>query len=371
MDETTAKRLGISAISTYEPPWVLGNEWFGDTIPRKFVHHTGIESRPISLEDEVTMAVRAVRNLQRETGCDLNDCRAVLFVSPSFVPLSVARKLLDPQRAEQERLRRAARQLVRRLSIPDCRATGLNWFCSGYSRAMMLATSRIMPRLSLADEQFVLVVTSSRISRITDYGCKQTGALFGDLATATLLAPLSSSRHPIHFEVVYAAAEKQPAERPFFDFHWRQNVPVPDAAGGTQHASERLVFSLDGMGIADVAPRAMSIAVDKAVKATAIRGDDVRFVVPHQAGSGIVRFTGMKLETLGIRGELINGLTQSVGNISSCSIPFALKKTWQRLSGVVACPTAAVGSPGIAEVSQGCILLRATPVHEHGKQAAA
>src|SRR5436190_22664601 len=110
-------RLGISAIATYEPPWVLGNDWFGETIPRKFVHHTGIESRPISLEDEVTMGVRVVRNLQRETGCDLNDCAALVFVSPSFVPLSVARRYLDEERAERERLRRAAQQLARRLSM--------------------------------------------------------------------------------------------------------------------------------------------------------------------------------------------------------------------------------------------------------------
>jgi len=151
----------------------------------------------------------------------------------------------------------------------------------------------------------------------------------------------------------------------------RNNVPLPEANGGTRHADERLVFSLDGMGIADIAPRAMSSAVDRAVRTAGILGEDVRFVVPHQAGSGIVRFTGMKLESLGIRGELINGLTQNVGNISSCSIPFALKKTWQRLSGIVACPTAAVGSPGAAEVSQGCVLLRATRVHEHSKQAAA
>ncbi len=371
MDGMLDSRIGISAIATHEPPWVLRNEWFGDTIPRKFVHHTGIESRPISQEDEVTMAARAVRNLQRETGCDLTDCRAVLFVSPSFVPLTVARKLLDPQRAEQERLRRAARQLVRRLGIPDCRAEGLNWFCSGYSRAMTLACRRILPKLPLSDNQFMLIVTSSRISRITDYSCKQTAALFGDLATATLLAPTTSHRYPVHFEVLHADAEKQPADRPFFDFHWRQHVPVPDAAGGTEHADERLVFSLDGMGIADIAPRAMSSAVDKAVKATGTKAADVRFVVPHQAGSGIVRFTGMKLESLGIHGELINGLTQTVGNISSSSIPFALKQTWHRLSGIVACPTAAVGSPGVAEVSQGCVLLRATPLHEHGKQAAA
>src|SRR3954451_969541 len=98
MDETLSSRLAISAISTYEPPWVLGNEWFGDTIPRKFVHHTGIESRPISLEDEVTMGLRAVRQLQLETGCALEDCAAIVFASPSFVPLEVARQYYDVER---------------------------------------------------------------------------------------------------------------------------------------------------------------------------------------------------------------------------------------------------------------------------------
>ena len=228
MDETLSTGLGISAIATYEPPWVLSNDWFGDTIPRKFVHHTGIESRPISLEDEVTMAVRAVKNLQRETGCDLKDCAAVVFASPSFVPLSVARQYLDRERAEQERLRRAARQLVRRLGIPECRATGLNWFCSGYSKAVAVACRRVFPRLRLAQDQYLLVITSSRISRITDYGCKQTAALFGDLATATMIARSDIRKHPVHFEILHADAEKQPADAAFFDFHLRQHVPAPE-----------------------------------------------------------------------------------------------------------------------------------------------
>src|SRR6476646_8586372 len=120
MDAPHNTRVGISAIAAFEPPWILRNEWFGDTIPRKFVHHTGIESRPISLEDEVTMGLRVVRNLQREVGCDLNDCAALVFFSPSFVPLAAARRLLDAERAEQERLRRAAQQLARRLGNLDC-----------------------------------------------------------------------------------------------------------------------------------------------------------------------------------------------------------------------------------------------------------
>jgi predicted naringenin-chalcone synthase len=115
----------------------------------------------------------------------------------------------------------------------------------------------------------------------------------------------------------------------------------------------------------------MSAAVAKALAETGLSGDDVNFVVPHQAGSGIVRFTGMKLEDFSVRGELINGLTKRTGNVSACSIPHALRETWGRLSGLIACPTAAVGSPGKPEVLQGCILLRSTAVHDRQAAAAA
>jgi 3-oxoacyl-[acyl-carrier-protein] synthase III len=370
MDELSSPSAGIAAIEVYEPQWFLGNAWFEGTIARKFVHHTGIESRPISTDDEVTMAVRTVRNLQRETGCDLKDCAALVFASPSFVPLTVAKRLLDAGGVEQERLRRAARQVVRRLGIPQCRTVGINWFCSGYSRALSLVCHRLLPRLKISREQYVLIVTSSRISRITDYGCKQTGPLFGDMATATLVARSDSQKYPVHFEILYAGAEKRPADGVFFDFHLRENVRVPAADGSTGHVAQRLVFSLDGMGIADVAPRAMSSALEQALVATGIPADDVRFVVPHQAGTGIVRFTGTKLEGIGIRGEVVNGFTKQVGNVSSCSIPYALKKMWGRLQGTIGCPTAAVGSPGKAEVSQGCVLLRSTAVHEQLARAA-
>ncbi len=51
--------VGISAIAAYEPPWVLENAWLGDSLPRKFVRHTGIRSRRISQEDEQESAIRA------------------------------------------------------------------------------------------------------------------------------------------------------------------------------------------------------------------------------------------------------------------------------------------------------------------------
>ena len=60
--------VGISAIASYEPPWLLGNDWFSEMLPRKFVHHTGILSRHISTEDEVAIAARAVEESRAGVG---------------------------------------------------------------------------------------------------------------------------------------------------------------------------------------------------------------------------------------------------------------------------------------------------------------
>lgn len=363
--------LGIAAIAVHQPAWELENSWFGSTMPRKFTHHTGIEARGISVDDELTMGLHAVRRLQQETGCNLADCRGIVFVSPSFIPPSVARRHLPASQVASERPSRAARQLARVLGVRRCRTVGLNWFCCGYSRAFAVVQRRWAPRLALRRDEFLLVVVATRISRITDYSCSQTSGLFGDMASATILAPMASRRYPVHFGIVRADAGKQPVDRPAFDFHLRSHVAVPAVDGTRTHDQTRLVFSLDGMTIADLAPRAMSAAVVETLDAAGLRGTDVDFVVPHQAGAGIVRFTGMKLEEAGVGGELVNGLTRRTGNVSACSIPHALRESWSRLRGLVACPTAAVGSPGRPEVLHGCILLRGTALHDAQVRAAA
>jgi 3-oxoacyl-[acyl-carrier-protein] synthase III len=352
--------IGIAAISIHEPPWMLGNVWFSDILPRKFVQHTGILSRHISMEDEVAIGIRAVENLQRETNCDLQDCAALIFVSPSVVPGSVARDYLDAQQLWLNSSNCAAQEMARRLGIRPARVYGINWGCSGYSKALSILYWHVLPAQRFRDNEFAMVVTASRISRITDYGCSQTAPLFGDLSTATMLAPSDSEKYPAHFDLLLARAKMQAAEGVFFDYHVRENVTVPTFDGGKNCASRRLVFSLNGLGIADAAPRGMASATAAALREVRIRPEAVQFLVPHQAGTGIVRLTAMKLEEIGVRGEVINGLTSDVGNVSSCSVPYALRKTWNRLQGTIVCPTAGVGHPGGAEVSQGCVILQST-----------
>ena len=96
---------------------MLENAWFGDSLPRKFVQHTGIRSRRISQEDEIAMAVRAVEALQREMDCDLRDCAALVFVSPSVVPAALAAKLAGAPHVVTARLSAMARDCAERLGL--------------------------------------------------------------------------------------------------------------------------------------------------------------------------------------------------------------------------------------------------------------
>lgn len=356
--EAQETRIGISSIALYQPPWTLPNAWYESLLAKKFEKHTGICCRAIAEEDEVSLAERAIGRLVEESGCRLDDCAALLFVSPSLIPQSVARKHLSPALARREQPSRLAQELVQSLRIAPRRVLGLNGFCSGYAKALASLQHRILAPLNLRQNEFVLLVTSSRISRITDYRCRESGALFGDFATATLLSRCDSSKYPVHFDLVDAQFEKQASKRAFFDFSVREDVLVPSRDGGRQQQSSRVVFSLDGMGIAEAAARAMAQSAAEMALRNQLAPDQIDSIIPHQAGQGIVRLTGMKLEQAGFEVQPINGHTSQTGNISSGSVPHALYHHWDSLQGRILCPVAAVGAPGKAEVSQGCILLR-------------
>lgn len=352
-------KVGISAIAVHQPPLQLPNAWYESIIAKKFVKHTGITSRTIAQQTEVELGCQAIRNLQQETQCNLADCAGLVFVSPSLVPMAVANRYLTREQARLEQPNRLALELSQQADLQPRKSIGINGFCSGYAKAFELVKQRLIPYLNLAAEEFVVVVTASRISRITDFSCSQSGALFGDYATATLLTRSDSQRNPIHFELIDAKYEKVATNRPYFDFHQREQVMVPTGDGGKNY-EDRVVFSLDGMGIADTAPRAMAAAANDLVRANQLAPEDIDCIVPHQAGTGIVRLTAMKLEEKGFKAAPINGLTETTGNISSCSVPNALYANWNKLSGSIICPVAAVGAPGKPHVSQGCILLQST-----------
>ena len=306
------------------------------------------------------MAARAVENLQHSTGCRLRDCAGVVFVASSLLSSRIRAKHKDENGGWGESVGRAARRFMKRLGIATANVTAINWGCSGYAKALAVARRRAT---CLTKGQFILAVTVNRTSKITDYACRQTAGLFGDFAQATLLARNDSDKYPVHFKLLLAGAGIEPTDGVFFDYHMGENVPVPTADGGRCFVPARRVFSLNGMGIGDAASRAMADVTEKALRIAHIKPEKIRFVIPHQAGKGIVRLVALRLETIGIRGELINGMTRQLGNISSSSVPQAIRSIWNRLDGLILCPTAGVGEPGDATVTRGCVILETTQTH--------
>jgi 3-oxoacyl-[acyl-carrier-protein] synthase-3 len=273
--------------------------------------------------------------------------------------MPVAHRFLPREQALNEQLGRAAWRLVEDLAMRPRRVLAINSFCCGFVRAMQLASEKLAPACAPHRNEFLLVVTASRISRITNYACPQTAPLFGDLATASLVSRTDSYRYPARLELAAAGMQRIAVNRPYFDFIEVQDAVKPSRDGGVQHQERRVVFSMDGMGVADHAPRAMAHATEAALAQCGMASEDVDLVVPHQAGEGIVRFTEMKLRQSGIESEVVNGLTSELGNVSSGSIPLALKHLWDRLEGNLVCPAAAVGPPGKPFMYQGCAVFNA------------
>ncbi|MFK7736484.1 MAG: 3-oxoacyl-[acyl-carrier-protein] synthase III C-terminal domain-containing protein [Pirellulaceae bacterium] len=366
--DASKPRLGIHGIWSLTPEKRIPNTWFGDSLPRKFERHTGIRARRVSNLDEVAFATAAIQNAIRQAGVpSLANCRALVLACPALIPQSVARRHLPLDRARNEQTSRVAFRLQERLCTEfklsaNARVVGMNGFCSGYAKAMKWVNHRFGcdSTHQLNGDDYILVVTANRISRITNYECPKSGGLFGDFATVTMMTSCQSEVRPPRFELYDADYRKQSVNRSFFNFEWQPKTRSPLA--DTPSPEERqLVFSLDGMGIADTAPRAMAEAAKQMAEKNGIAKAQVDWVVPHQAGEGIVRLTSMKLEQYGFTVAPVNGLTEEFGNVSSGSVPLALEHHWDSLHGTILCPVAAVGAPGRPEVSQGCILLEGPP----------
>ena len=63
----TSTSFGIAKIALHQPEQVIANHWYGESLPKKFVNHTGIEERHISFSDEVTMAVECIEQMLTES----------------------------------------------------------------------------------------------------------------------------------------------------------------------------------------------------------------------------------------------------------------------------------------------------------------
>lgn len=427
---TSQPEIGIAAIGLYEPAkheLNLVNDWFQQQgiIGKRFAVNTGVEQRGISFLKEREMVMRAIDDLRRKTCLDFHRCRGVVFSSCSLVPetvdwqkncvkafgdwetlheiiapligipketlqawdwsddlldlesLRAAARLIGMNEAQMEivaktymqkfgSLDETAKDVASELGLARELAQGINSGCSGYVKGWEAIQTGFSEVFEESRDPFVLLLTASRHSKFIDFEASDTGALFGDFATATLVTRADHPTQPARLvlrhqgtalpEARALAPEGVPDSGILFDYERRKNVLHPEPDGSEGRDTERICWTMDGPGVIYAAGPAFLGAIDQAVATSGVRYDEISWCLGHQPGEKLAHRATDGLRERGYRGSLPTGLTRGTGNITCSSIPYALHSYWNRLEGIVACPAMGMHAPGSDRMSQGCLL---------------
>jgi 3-oxoacyl-[acyl-carrier-protein] synthase III len=242
----------------------------------------------------------------------------------------------------------------------------VNWGCSGYVRAWEVLEQQIVPFVRPEREQFFLVVTVGRPSKCTDFAAADTGALFGDFATATLVTRPNNPTFPPRLLLEHSSTAL-PATRDLsadaalisdalFGYERRTNVLTPTPDGGDGRVPERVCWTMDGMGVLYAAAPAMTGAVDRATDAMRLPPGKINWLLGHQPGRKVMERAAGGLRERGYRAQIPHDLTATTGNIGCSSIPHALATYWDQIEGLVACPGIGMFAPASPYMSQGCLV---------------
>lgn len=199
----------------------------------------------------------------------------------------------------------------KRLEAWNAAAFDLAAGCSGFLYALSVAEKF----LAAADYNYVLVVTSDILSKITDYTDRNTCVLFGDGAGAAILGR-GDSPEGTGILSTYLAADG-----------WGADLLYMPAGGSALPASEQTVrdrlhyLKMNGPEVFRFASKAMVEVAERLLKKAGLGYQDIDVFVPHQANMRIIK-TAMKNMQIAEGKTLIN--IDKFGNTSAASIPIAL-----------------------------------------------
>ena len=288
----------ITAVGAYLPETKLTNfdlEQMVDTNDQWIRERTGIVERRILKDGRATsdMCAEAVKVLLDKRGISAEeiDLLIVATVTGDYVFPATANLVTD------------------KIGAKNAWSWDLNAACSGFIYALTTGSKFIETGM----HKKVVVVGSDMMSSIIDYTDRNTCIIFGDGAGAVLLEPNEEGmgiQDSIHysdgagFKHLHqkAGGSKQP--------------PTLESVQNREHyvyQEGRSVFKFAVTGMADVSAEIM--------EKNNLSGDDVAYLVPHQANKRIIDATARRM---GVSEEKVMLNIQRYGNTTSGTIPICL-----------------------------------------------
>jgi len=297
----------ISAVGHYLPDYVLTNqelEKMVETNDEWIRTRTGIIERRILKDPDKAsgfMAAEAAREILRQRNLDASEIEVIIVatVTPDYMfpaTACIAQSLIGAKNAF---------------------CFDLSAACSGFLYALEVGSNMI----TSGQYKKVMVIGSDKMSAIVDYTDRATCILFGDGAAGVLLEP-ADDENAIIDSIMYSDGDMSNTLVQFGG--GSRNPASHDTVDKKMHyiyQEGRPVFKRATEGMADVSVEIM--------KKNRLSGDDVDWLVPHQANLRIIDATARRME-LDPSKVMIN--IDKYGNTTAATIPLCLYDWKDRLN---------------------------------------
>lgn len=295
----TQIKAAITGVQGYLPPDILTNadlEKIVDTNDEWIVSRTGIKQRHILRGEGLGtshMAVEAARGLLKKTNTAPEEVDLIICatVTPDFIFPSTANLVCDM------------------LGIKNIGSFDVQAACSGFIYALSTGAQFI----ETGKYKKVVVIGADKMSSIIDYKDRTTCVLFGDGAGAVMLEPgnegngiidtlLRSDGGGLPYLNQKGGGSRYPPSHETIDARWHY------------------VYQ-DGPQVFKYAVKNMADAAAEIMERNHLSGDDVNWLVPHQANKRIIDATANRM---GVGSEKVMMNIERYGNTTAATIPLCL-----------------------------------------------
>ncbi|HET9430107.1 MAG TPA: beta-ketoacyl-ACP synthase III [Chitinophagaceae bacterium] len=289
----------ITAVGGYVPEDKLTNfdlEKMVDTNDEWIRTRTGISERRILRgEGKATsdMVVPAVREICEKRGISAEeiDCLIVGTVTPDMVFPATANIACE------------------KLGAKNAFSFDVSAACSGFLYTLTLGASLI----ESGRYKKVVVCGADKMSAIVDYSDRNTCVLFGDGAGAVLLEPNHDG-----YGVLDSILKSDGSGAQFL--HMKAGGSLKPASIATVTAKEHFAYQ-EGQPVFKAAVKGMADVSEELLEKNKLTGDDIAWLVPHQANMRIIDATASRM---GLSRDKVMINIQKYGNTTAATIPLCL-----------------------------------------------
>jgi 3-oxoacyl-[acyl-carrier-protein] synthase-3 len=295
----------ISGLGRSVPARVMTNYDFAaigiETTHEWVMERTGISERHIAGPEDSTcsMGAKAARIAMQRAG-----------VQPGEIDIIIC-STATPDRL----LPATAVDIQASLGASRAAAFDISAACCGFLYGMTMAEGLIQSGAA----ETVLLVSSEKLSAITDWTDRATCVLFGDGAGAAVLRRSQKGRGILSTFMRSDGTLADLLYRPAGGAATPMSATVLEARTHLIHMAGREVFKH--------AVRSMAESADRALDMARINSGDIDLLIPHQANLRIIEATA-KHASISMSKVYVN--VDRYGNTSSASIPIALDEATQK-----------------------------------------